>query len=145
MNSCLLGDLQRMDPGQYRIVTSYTDPYRVYAKASEVNCPTPSDTWIFCDETMYSLNDGYLQMQLKQPDYPDIPAKYDCGGNCFSFVDGHVEYRKWRFFTNIKAGLPQCPYTYDRTEHGDGFSAWPSSGLDVDWLWLRDHTSCLPP
>src|SRR5262249_14420888 len=85
MNSCLLGDLERSDPGEYRILKGYTDPWRVYAKANEITCPTPSDTWVFADETMYSLNDGYLQMNLKNPDYPDVPAKYDCGGNCLSF------------------------------------------------------------
>jgi len=78
-------------------------------------------------------------MQLKQPDYPDVPANYDCGGNCFSFVDGHTEYRKWKWHTNIKAGLNAVPYAYMvRGTH------WPSSGFDVDWLWLREHTSCLP-
>ena len=46
---------------------------------------------------MYSLNDGYLQMGLNSFDYPDVPAAYHGGINCFTFADGHVEAHKWRW------------------------------------------------
>jgi len=147
MNAALVGDLARMGPNgaaAYRDMTDMILGFRLFVKVSDLNsCPGlgPVNAWVFCDENMYNLNDGYLQMNLRVPDYPDVPAAYDCKGNCFSFVDGHTEYRKWKFSTNIKAGLNNCPYAYGITGGGQH---WPSSGLDVDWLWLRDHTSCLP-
>src|SRR2546421_3745104 len=138
MNAALVGDLGRMDPGNLKIIANYIAPYKTYAKVTDLNpVPGPANTWVFCDEAMYSLNDGYLQMGLTKPEYPDVPANYDCRGNCFSFVDGHTEYRKWRFNTNLKtAGLNNVPYTKNVTG-----TYWGSSGFDVDWLWLRDHTS----
>jgi type II secretory pathway pseudopilin PulG len=111
--------------------------WRLYFKVSDLTCPTPANAWIFCDEAMRSMNDGYLQMNPQSPDYPDIPANYDTGGNCFTFADGHGEYRKWRWNGPAGTGLLKVPYQKDNTG-----GHWPSSGLDVDWLWLREHTSC---
>jgi hypothetical protein len=51
--------------------------------------------WIFCDESMHNLNDGFLQINLNSFDYPHVPAAYHGGnGNCFTFGDGHVEAKK---------------------------------------------------
>jgi prepilin-type N-terminal cleavage/methylation domain-containing protein len=145
MNAALVGDLANMGPdgaAAFRDMTTMILGYKLFVKVNDLTaCPGPVNTWVFCDESMYSLNDGYLQMDLKEPGYPDVPAKYDCNGNCFSFIDGHTEYRKWKWSTNIRAGLLNCPYAYGQVNGG---MHWPSSGLDVDWLWLREHTSCLP-
>ena len=140
MNSCIMGDLQRLDPGEYKTLKSYTDPYRLYAKTSDVTCPNPVGLWIFMDESMYSLNDGYLQMNPNTAgDYPDVPAAYDCKGNCLSFLDGHCEFRKWLFFSN-KSGLNLCPYAYNVTGGGKHWSGGGS--FDVDWTWLMNRTTC---
>jgi prepilin-type N-terminal cleavage/methylation domain-containing protein len=138
MNSCILGDLEHLDPGEYNILRNYTKPYRVYVKTSDINCPSPVNMWVFMDESMYSLNDGYLQMNPNTPgDYPDVPAAYDCKGNCLSFQDGHVEFRKWMFFSN-KSGLNNVPYGYNRT----GTHWMGGGGFDVDWKWLMNRTTC---
>jgi len=113
--------------------------WRLYFKVNDLTCPTPANAWIFCDEAMRSLNDGYLQMNTASPDYPDIPANYDCGGNCFSFADDHGEYRKWKWSGTPTTGLRSVPY-----QKGNIGGHWGSSGLDVDWSWLREHTSCKP-
>ena len=103
---------------------------------NDLNNPGPVNIWLFADESMRAMNDGYLQMQLNSPLYPDIPANYDSGGNCFSFADGHVEYRKWKWPGLPTAGLKNVPYA-----NGNTGGNWASSGQDVDWLWLRDRTS----
>ena len=101
MNSALIGGLILIDPPEAGILTSYMKPYRVYYKTSDLTCPNPVNEWVFMDESMYSLNDGFLQMNPNMPgDYPDVPAAYDCKGNCLSFSDGHVEFKKWMFFSN---------------------------------------------
>jgi len=148
MNPALVGDLDRMGPyGQaaVRDMTSMIGTWKLFRKATDVNCLGPANTWVFCDETMFTLNDGYLQCSLSTPGYPDVPAKYDCGGNCFSFVDGHTEYKKWKYITNDpKSSIINAPYAYNVFGGGSGISQ-NSSGLDPDWKWLRDHTSCPGP
>ncbi|PYI84011.1 MAG: hypothetical protein DME26_13890 [Verrucomicrobia bacterium] len=135
MNAAMVGNL----PSSVESVLQgyLTAAWRLYRKESEFNCPTPVNAWIFCDENMHSLNDGFLQMNVASPDYPDIPANYDCSGNCFTFADGHGEYRKWKWPGPPGAGLLNCPY--QKNVIG---GHWGSSGQDVDWLWLREHTSC---
>jgi prepilin-type N-terminal cleavage/methylation domain-containing protein len=147
MNPSLIGDLDRMGPtGQaaVRDMTSMIGGWKLFRRTTDVNCLGPANTWVFCDETMYTLQDGYLQCNLSTPGYPDVPGKYDCGGNCFSFVDGHTEYKKWKYITNDpKAGILNAPYAFNVRGPGGGLTQ-TSSGLDPDWKWLRDHTSCPP-
>ena len=107
----------------------------------------PSQVWMFCNESMWSMNDGYLEMQLDSPAYPDVPANYDDAGNVFSFCDGHVEYHRWQYGGTPGTGLPQSPgigimgvqnaYNNQRSAS----IGWGSAVQDVDWIWLRLHTS----
>jgi prepilin-type N-terminal cleavage/methylation domain-containing protein len=148
MNPSLVGDLERMGPLGMKAVqdmTSMITGWKLFRKVSDVSCLGLANTWVFCDETMYSLQDGYLQCSLSTPGYPDVPGKYDCGGNCFSFVDGHTEYKKWKYITNDpKAGILNAPYAFGVKGPGGGLTQ-TSSGLDPDWKWLREHTSCPGP
>jgi prepilin-type N-terminal cleavage/methylation domain-containing protein len=137
MNSAMLGGLPK-NPSLNPLI-GYNTGWRVYYKVSDLTCPLPANAWIFCDETMYTLNDGYLQMDLGTPDYPDVPANYHGGANCFTFADGHGEVRKWLWNGPSGSGLRNVPYKKYVTNAG---SHWGSSGQDVDWLWLRLHTSC---
>jgi prepilin-type N-terminal cleavage/methylation domain-containing protein len=133
MNGMILGAMPPPNGAAYNI------GWRTYERVADVTKPSPSMAWVFCDENMYSLNDGYLQMGLNSGDYPDVPAAYHGGnGNCFTFVDGHVEPRKWEWLGTATAGIRNCPY-----QKGVKGTHWSSSGLDVDWLWLRDRTSAL--
>jgi prepilin-type N-terminal cleavage/methylation domain-containing protein len=110
--------------------------WRTYKKYGDIFAPAPAMAWIFADENMYTLNDGYMQLSLNSVDYPDVPAAYHGGINCLSFADGHGEPHKWRWLGTASAGLMNCPYAKDL--HG---SHWPSSGQDVDWLWLQVRSS----
>jgi hypothetical protein len=138
MNGAIVGDI-----AQRKTIEGYVGTlWRTYSKMTDVTAPNPVNLWVFCDEAMWSLNDGYLQVSVASPNWPDVPAAYDCGGNCFSFADGHGEYRKWQW--NGPADLKKCPYAYGVHPAG-GY--YPSNGgvpgNDVDWLWYRDHTSAL--
>jgi prepilin-type N-terminal cleavage/methylation domain-containing protein/prepilin-type processing-associated H-X9-DG protein len=104
------------------------------------SCLSPSMAWMFCNESMYNLNDGYLQMDLVQLTYPDVPAAYDDGGNVFSFCDGHVEYHKWVWGGDATHGLLSCPYQSGVTGGG---TAWLSGqNKDPDFIWIYERTSC---
>jgi len=113
--------------------------WQSFSKATQLSILPPSRAFIWADEAMYSLNDGYLQMGLKQPSYPDVPANYHRGSGSFTFADGHVEIRKW-----MDATLKKIPYRYGVTEQN------PPSGMaggivytppDADYAWVTNHAS----
>jgi prepilin-type N-terminal cleavage/methylation domain-containing protein len=133
MNGQMMGNL----PGVGGAKDSYNPGWQNYHKVSDLISPTPALAWIFCDENMWSLNDGFLQMNLNSPDYPDVPAAYHNGnGNCFTFGDGHAEVHKWLWNGPAGSGLKNCPYAKDvHSGH------WGSSGQDMDWIWLRVHSA----
>lgn len=143
MNPALVGNLGAYGAGVTGQMTNMLSGWQLFTKVSGLNCIGVANIWIFADESMASLNDGYLQCDLAKPGYPDIPAAYHTFGNCFSFADGHTEFKSWKYITSIPtAGLRNVPYQTHVTEHGLGVTEWGSSGFDMDWLWLRQHTSC---
>ncbi len=138
MNPALLGDLLRIAPGMRQSMTDMMDGWRMFTKMSDLNCIKPVNTWVFADEAMYTMNDGYLQCNFSAPLYPDVPANYHQGGATFSFADGHAEYKKWMYNTSDpKTGIKNVPYV----KYIEGGNVG-SSGLDMDWKWLRERTSC---
>jgi prepilin-type N-terminal cleavage/methylation domain-containing protein len=138
MNGAICGDLTA---GFVTTLQGYiTAQWRLYLKASDLTAPGPANTWVFCDETMWTVNDGFMQVSPGGFSYPDVPAAYDCGGNCFTFADGHAEYRKWLW--NGNADLKKCPYGYNVSgAYWGGVNGVPSN--DPDFLWYRDHMSAL--
>lgn len=146
MNANVVGGLMNLPNGaNYKSSSSplYTyygyDPgWPLYGKTSQLRGIKPVDIWIFCDESMSSLNDGYLQISLSLPQYPDQPANYHGKNNCFSFQDGHVEEHRWR------GALMNTPYAFNVTGHywnGVTFNGGQVSGQDPDWIWLKAHTA----
>ena len=128
MNSAMLGGLA----GNLTPLINYNLGWKAYYKMGDLNVLRPVDAWIFADESMSSLNDGYLQMGLNTPIFPDIPANYHGGVNCFSFADGHAEVHKW------KGALISVPYSKGVTKQ----NYVPTLGAsDPDWLWLKARTS----
>ena len=131
MNSAMIGGLS----GNLTPLIGYNTGWKIFIKLSELTVLRPVDAWIFADESMWTLNDGYLQMGLNTPDFPDAPANYHSGGNCFSFADGHVEPHKWK---GAVLGVP-----YAKGIIGTHWTP-PLGAQDPDWLWLRQHTSFKP-
>lgn len=128
MNSSMIGGLQ----GNLTPLIGYNTGWRVFYKGSDFITLRPVDAWVFCDESMMTLNDGYLQMGLNSPLFPDAPANYHGAVNCFSFEDGHAETHKWKGY------LATIPYAKNVT--GSNLAP-PAGAQDPDWLWLRDHSS----
>ena len=132
MNSAMLGDLP---PALTVALTTstYCAGWRTFVKMSDLRTIQPVDAWIFSDESMYTLNDGYLQCCENFPNFPDCPANYHGGVDCFSFADGHAEAHKWL------GALVGVPYAYGvRFPGGTG---WPATAQDSDWNWLVAHTT----
>lgn len=124
----------------YTTLPMFNPGYRTYIKGSDLICPTPANAFVFADESPYTINDGFLQLSLATPNFPDVPAAYLDGGCGFSFADGHAEYRKWQW-RNGAADLTLCPVAFNvRGSYWPLFGGVP--GTHTDWLWLRDHAAC---
>jgi prepilin-type N-terminal cleavage/methylation domain-containing protein len=113
--------------------------FQLFYKVHDMTKIPPAGLWIFCDESMYSLNDGYLQIDFNDTDFSDVPANYHGMVNCFSFADGHGESHAW------KGALMSVPYKWGVTGKD-----WDSDGhtLDkkhVDWVWFTARSSWLIP
>lgn len=108
----------------------------VYKKVSDLTCPIPSDALIFANESMWTLNDGFLQIDSGGGSFPDVPASY-LGNSCgTSFADGHVETHKWKTTVLL---APAVPYQMDKTGCCiSGFATNP------DWIWWSRHAACTP-
>ncbi len=121
-------------------IPNYNTGWRLYNKMNDLSNPAPVRAFIFADESMFSMNDGYLQMGLTTAEYPDVPANYHGGNNCFGFADGHAETHKW-----LGRVLPFTPYSFGITEQNPGGSGPPFNGgivdttqTDKDWQWLTN-------
>ena len=119
--------------------TNYNAGFIAFIKMSQLTPGTlgASDAFVFSEENMCSLNDGYLQISSSSAIYPDVPSSYHrkvCG---FSFADGHVEAHKWQ--TGDLPGFVTKYYNTRSTANN-----LPDTGgvKNVDWLWFTTHASC---
>src|SRR5580658_5722960 len=49
-------------------------PALQYVKDSDITHPAPADAFVFCEENMWSINDGYLEIDSQTAGFPDVPA-----------------------------------------------------------------------
>lgn len=123
---------------------SYDPTGMIYVKTTDLIVPTPSQAIIFADETMYTLNDGWMQISTTTAEYPDCPAAWHNGACGLSFADGHAEIHKW-----ITPGAPgNVPYTYPQSGSYPPLS--PTGTGNADWVYWAQHTAAklngtLPP
>lgn len=119
----------------YATTRAYNSAALAYIKMNEIyNCPGPSMTFVFCEENMCSMNDGYLQVDHGRANFPDVPGSYHVWNCGFSFADGHAELRKWAtsvLKVPVRAG-------YLQNSIGTGFN-------NADWLWFTQRAACKAP
>lgn len=144
-----MGDLY---PGVVALAKSGNPHYYNFAKMSTLaGKMAVSDVFVFAEENMCTLDDGWMQMVCGDPSiisqwgyYPNCPSSYHgkvCG---FSFFDGHCEDHKW-----LTADLPGFVATYYYLkENVNGQDGGPSIKLDAtggvgnkDWQWLETHAT----
>ncbi len=113
---------------------NYNPGFQVFLKFSQFRQLAPVDAFVFCDENMFSLQDGFLQIDSKNPDFPDVPAAYLGGRNEFSFADGHSEVHKW-----VTTALKVVPYKHGVS--GSTASATPGGKSNADWIWFTSHAT----
>jgi len=110
--------------------------WKVFLKGSDLTTLAPVNAFVFCDESMYSLNDGFLQVDCNNPGWPDVPACYLEGGCGFSFADGHAEVRRW-----LTSALKNVPYVYGIGYPDPAVAAMPGGKGNLDWVWFTQHAT----
>jgi len=120
-------------PPLYYSPPNYNPGYLTYKKVTDLVRPPSVMAWIFIDEHPGSINDGYFQVSMANPVFPDVPASYhnDAGG--LSFADGHGEIRKWR-----------DPETRQPVARGTLVQNVRTRDQAADLVWLRERTSVKP-
>jgi len=142
MNPAMMGNMTgilNVSNSMISMLHAAPGSWHFFVKDVDVLGMMPSLLWVFMDETMYTLNDGYLECDLDGFSYPDCPAYYDCGGNCASFLDGHAEYIKWLYPGRGSVGIKSAPYAVGVVRNPGPVIT--SGGNDKDYLWLQAHTT----
>ncbi|MGA2245280.1 MAG: prepilin-type N-terminal cleavage/methylation domain-containing protein [Verrucomicrobiota bacterium] len=111
----------------------FDSPARQYIKETDIVPPVPpSLAFVFCEESPYTINDGYLEInsQPSAPAFPDVPAAYLGGACAFSFADGHSEVHKWLTPVLLNAKGPNPTLTGGKN--------------NADWIWFSQHATFDP-
>ncbi len=134
--------------GQVGTTLQYQSNAKTYAKVTALaQCPGSSDTIVFLEENMCSLNDGYLQVNNAfgskagqysgSASFPDVPGskhRWSCG---MSFADGHSEIHKWL------TPILKIPEVYNYFTGGNlPAGPVPPANANADWLWFTSHCAC---
>jgi len=117
-----------------------------YLRSSDITFnPGASDLIVFIEESMCTLQDGYLQVEnaygptpgtyTGQAAFPDLPGSYHKWGTGVSFADGHTEYHKW-LFPQIKVPVN---YGYRLTGNPAVLVGNPNGATAGDWQWFSSR------
>jgi prepilin-type processing-associated H-X9-DG protein len=107
--------------------------YRIYQKVTDlVGGVTPAKALVFMEENICSLNDGYMQPNLNNADWPDVPGSYHNGAMGASFADGHTELHQWVTSSLL---LPVRPHWTAYHVSAVGGASNP------DYIWFKAHIS----
>jgi len=117
-----------------RLTLTYNSGWNAYIKVSELRAPVgPSQAFIFCEENMCSLNDGYLQVDSNTPQWPDVPGSYHNWAAGFSFADGHAELHRWT--------TPALKIKVRQGFTRSSVSAVPGGKSNTDWVWFTERAA----
>jgi prepilin-type N-terminal cleavage/methylation domain-containing protein len=134
---------------QGQVGTSFNFGNQAYAKAylklSDITFnPGPSDLIVFIEENMYSMNDGYLQVDndfgltpgtyAGTAQFPDLPGSYHKWSCGVSFSDGHSEIHKWVTPALQKPVVFGVGYPQPVVLAGN-----PTGPTAADWYWFTTH------
>lgn len=114
--------------------------YRVYYRMADMVTPGPANTFVFVEEPMDRINDGFFVTDMltypnTTDDICDFPAQYHSGGANFSFADGHSQIKKWTTALILSTPAANTVKTYPT----------PLNSFDVDVFWLMDHATRIIP
>src|SRR5665213_192494 len=103
----------------------------IYKKTSDFTRPGPSSLFVFIDEYVYSLDDGFF-VSNPSPSFVNSwinsPCTYHANGSGMSYADGHAEIKVWKD-GNLLA--------HNKTQKYVGSSFAADNSGDLSWLQQR--------
>ena len=69
--------------------------YPMFKKASSIVNPSPSEAFVFLEESIITIDDGYFAVKSTQTVWQNSPSTRHSQSCVFSFADGHSEMWKW--------------------------------------------------
>ena len=97
--------------------------WRVYTYTYEIRHPV--DTWVFCEESQGTINDGYMACLMPPITYwDDMPAVLHANGCGLAFADGHAAIRKWT--DKYVLAQSDSSHTQQKDPNSDDLSWWQS-------------------
>jgi prepilin-type N-terminal cleavage/methylation domain-containing protein len=103
--------------------------WRVARKFTEIDNPSPSETFVFQDVNNKSICWPYFGVIMDQEAFFNFPSSLHTKGGVVSFADGSVRAHRWLDMRTIQALSDNYHDHYD-----------PSEG-NVDVGWLQDHAT----
>jgi len=67
-----------------------------YKKTSQINRPGPAKAFVFVDESLYTIDDGFFAVRVNEDLWDNFPASRHGDSGSFSFADGHSELKHWK-------------------------------------------------
>ena len=92
-----MGGGDASDAARYGVVdTSYVlgAKYPMFKKAVQIRNPSPSAAFVFVDDSLKTIDDGYFAVRLTAT-WQNSPTIRHSKGATFSFADGHSERWRW--------------------------------------------------
>jgi hypothetical protein len=94
--------------------------------------------FIWCEESMSTLNDGYLQIDAAGTTgyFPDVPGAYHDVSACgFSFADGHAEGHRWQ------TSVLKIPTVFGKGYNNGGQLPVGVNKSNPDWIWVTTRAT----
>jgi prepilin-type processing-associated H-X9-DG protein len=106
-----------------------TSGYYFYTKLSNMFKPGPSKTWVFIEESQYSIDDGFFEVNPEETvEWVKSPAVLHGNASVLAFADGHTDTHRWTDSSMITA-KPSYPA-------GDT-ADWPADPSSGDLAWFN--------
>jgi prepilin-type N-terminal cleavage/methylation domain-containing protein len=108
--------------------------YRIFLRETDFTIPGPSQTWVFIDEHIMTLADGFFIVTMDNSDpFARFPATRHKNSYCLNFADGHAEAFRLR---NPSNWIPETESLSFSQEDKPQVPA-----TDADWIKLRNATT----
>jgi prepilin-type N-terminal cleavage/methylation domain-containing protein len=104
--------------------------YATFGKSTDFKSGvSPSDIWVYIDESPWTINDAGLAVSAGVPVFIDYPSAMHRNATGLSFADGHAEIHKWISTVLVVTG-----------DEGQ-IPVLRGSLAFNDWYWLAWHSS----
>jgi prepilin-type N-terminal cleavage/methylation domain-containing protein len=99
-----------------------------YTKLSNMTRPGPGKTWVFIEESPYSIDDGFFAFDPRNTtEWFNSPAVLHGNASVLAFADGHSDAHRWTDQSMISA-KPATP--------GGNVDNWPADPNSGDLAWF---------